>query len=86
MAKELTKVEVCGADGCAAITGQTNLQNFGGSGEPDGSAAAPAPFYEIRYTDRRRGRKQPVVVLVRPVRQSARHGRRANRRRLGAPR
>ena len=50
MAKELTKVEVCGADGCAAITGKTNLQNFGGSGEPDGSAAAPAPFYEIRYT------------------------------------
>ena len=50
MAKELTKVEVCGADGCAAITGKTNLQNFGGSGEPDGSVAAPAPFYEIRYT------------------------------------
>ena len=50
MAKELTKVEVCGPDGCAAITGETNLQNFGGSGEPDGSVAAPAPFYEIRYT------------------------------------
>ena len=50
MAKELTKVEVCGTDGCAAITGETNLHNFGGSGEPDGSVAAPAPFYEIRYT------------------------------------
>lgn len=50
MAKELTNVSVCGPDACAAITGETNLHNFGASGEPDGSVPAPAPFYEIRYT------------------------------------
>ena len=50
MAKELTNVSVCGPDACAAITGETNLHNFGASGEPDGSVPAPAAFYEIRYT------------------------------------
>lgn len=50
MAKELTNVSVCGPDACAAITGETNLHNFGAGGEPDGSVPAPAPFYEIRYT------------------------------------
>ncbi len=49
-AKGLTKVEVCGPDSCATITGQTNLRNFGAGGDPDGSVPAPAPFYEIRYT------------------------------------
>jgi hypothetical protein len=50
MAKELTNVSVCGPDSCQAITGETNLHNFGTGGEPDGSVPAPAPFYEIRYT------------------------------------
>jgi hypothetical protein len=50
MAKELTNVSVCGPDACAAITGETNLHDFGASGEPDGSVPAPAPFYEIRFT------------------------------------
>ena len=50
MAKELTNVSVCGPDACAAITGETNLHNFGTGGEPDGSVPAPAPFYEIRFT------------------------------------
>ena len=50
MAKELTNVAVCGPDACAAITGETNLHDFGASGEPDGTVPAPAPFYEIRFT------------------------------------
>ena len=50
MAKELTNVSVCGPDACAAITGETNLHNFGTGGEPDGTVPAPAQFYEIRFT------------------------------------
>jgi hypothetical protein len=58
MAKELTNVSVCGPDACAAITGETNLHNFGASGEPDGSVPGPAPFYEIRYTFDAEGESQ----------------------------
>ena len=58
MAKVLTNVSVCGPDACAAITGQTNLHDFGASGEPDGSVPGPAPFYEIRYTFDAEGESQ----------------------------
>ena len=58
MAKELTNVSVCGPDACKAITGKSNLRNFGGSGEPDGSVPAPSPFYEIRYTIDAEGESQ----------------------------
>jgi hypothetical protein len=58
MAKELTNVSVCGPDACAAITGETNLHDFGASGEPDGSVPGPAPFYEIRYTFDAEGESQ----------------------------
>jgi hypothetical protein len=50
MGKVLTNVSVCGPDACAAITGETNLHNFGAAGESDGTVPAPAPFYEIRFT------------------------------------
>lgn len=50
LAKELTNISVCGPDACAAITGKSNLRNFGAGGDPDGTVPAPAPFYEIRYT------------------------------------
>lgn len=50
MGKALTNVSVCGPDACAAITGETNLHDFGAAGEPDGTVPAPAPFYEIRFT------------------------------------
>jgi hypothetical protein len=58
MAKVLTNVSVCGPDACAAITGETNLHDFGASGEPDGSVPGPAPFYEIRYTFDAEGESQ----------------------------
>lgn len=36
MAKELTNVSVCGPEACAAITGETNLRNFGVGGRRRG--------------------------------------------------
>jgi len=48
-AKNLTKVTVCGVNDCNTLTGP-RLRNFPDGGDPDGSIAAPAPYYRIRFT------------------------------------
>jgi hypothetical protein len=48
-AKNLTKVEICGVNECNTLTGP-RLRDFPEGGDPDGTIAAPAPYYRIRFT------------------------------------
>jgi len=51
-AKEVTKLEICGASACASTTDQAVLQQLAGG--PDGQTSAPTPglqpYYRLMYT------------------------------------
>jgi hypothetical protein len=48
-AKEITKAEVCGPDGCTAVADRAVLPVLGNGGQPRTPPAA-APYYEVRLT------------------------------------
>ena len=49
VAKEITKAEVCGPDGCTAVTDHTALAVLGNGGPPRTPPTA-APYYDVRLT------------------------------------
>ncbi len=49
MAKEITKAQVCGPDGCTTVTDHASLTALGNGGPPRTPPTA-APYYDVRLT------------------------------------
>jgi hypothetical protein len=66
-AKEISKVELCGEDGCRTVTRAATLRDLLGNGESMSTTAAPpGPYYRVTMTARHEGNAETWSIFYVP--------------------
>jgi hypothetical protein len=65
-AKEISKVELCGGDGCRELTGAAAQRLVGRGGDISRPPASPGPYYRVTLTARGDGRTETWSIYYVP--------------------
>jgi hypothetical protein len=65
-AKELTKAEICGVEGCTTVTGAALMRMVSGGDGSSGSASPPGPYYRVTLTTKHEGKSESWSIFYVP--------------------